>query len=290
MRKLVVPIIILAFVLLGLSVFAQEEVEDEAPILEISGAGKSCSLAEFVPEDSEATPEAENTPEPETTAEADKADYPIITLGDDCEDVIPKLTAASNGTVWIAISMPDEEDWQEFSALEEDDFPPQFDKRGRFIGCHNPHEGEQICSVLWENEEIIYLIEIPIFVGDAYTPRTNTSIETSSQAEASTGEWGACGSCDSCGADSSQCVLSPSGACVADPKTCSSGISSSPANSGGTSDGYYWSMVCETVTVCNCTPSGYVCESHEDCRWSACADPNYGGPCGWGGKSGDDAC
>jgi hypothetical protein len=65
-----------------------------------------------------------------------------------------------------------------------------WDRRGRYIGCANPEAGEQMCRVLWDNDEITYLIEIPIFVGDAYIP---PALDTSTATPAATDETGISG-------------------------------------------------------------------------------------------------
>lgn len=158
-------LIVLSFPLL---VFTQNEA-GESPILTLSVAGQSCGLNII------ANDNPEVTPEPDDEAEVT---YPIISLGDDCESVIPQLVVSSNGTLWIAIEQIEEEGWQQFDVLEEDEFPPQLDKRGRYIGCRNPNEGNQTCSVLWEMDEETYLIEIPIFVGSSYIAPTSTAQPT----------------------------------------------------------------------------------------------------------------
>lgn len=211
--------------LFGLILLAQDEADDDVPILQITVSGETCAMVILESEEIEATPEPEETPEPEMTPELDNTsepDYPIITLSEDCEDLIPLLLNAKNGTIWIALAVPDEEEWQQFEPYEEDDYPPQFDGRGRFVGCSIPQEGEQICHAIWELDEIVYLLEIPIFVGDAYITPSNDVVSTQESNQSSIG-WGACGSCDSCGTDASLCVLNPEGICLADPEGCGTG-------------------------------------------------------------------
>lgn len=83
-------LLILSFPLL---VFTQNEA-DEPSILILSVAGYSCGMEIVVSDSPEATPEPDD--EPEVT-------YPIISLGDDCESVIPQLVVSRNGTLWIEI-------------------------------------------------------------------------------------------------------------------------------------------------------------------------------------------
>jgi hypothetical protein len=149
-------------------VFTQNE-DCEPPILTLTVAGESCSLRINTNDTPETTPEPGD--EPETM-------YPIISLSDDCENVILQLVVSSNGTLWLGVRQPEEEDWQQFQLLEDDEFPPALDRRGRYIGCFNPNQGSQTCSVLWESDGDVYLIEIPIFVGAAYFAPTATAQPT----------------------------------------------------------------------------------------------------------------
>jgi hypothetical protein len=168
--------------LMVLSILAQNGGNDEDPSLRLNVSGWICNLA-LVDEDSmpETTAEPEVTPEAEVTPEPiPDEDYALkITVGDDCDDVIARLRAASNGTLWLALSVPSEDAWQQFATLEDDDYPPRLDRRGRYIGCHHPEQGEQVCRVLWEHDETIYLVEIPIMVGGPYIAPVATLSPTS---------------------------------------------------------------------------------------------------------------
>ena len=261
MRRFILLTFIGLLVGMGFTLFAQEG-DDEPPVLQLNVAGVTCDLVLAETEaDAEATSEATEAAEPdeaeepeidateepelEVTEEAEsssEAEAPVISLdSEDCANVISRLRVASNGTLWIAISVPGEEDWQEFSTVEGDDSPLQIDRRGRYIGCANPEEGAQVCSVVWEFEGVTYQIDIPIVVGDSFTaPSGNTTSNTTSNTAVSTqepssstatGQWGACGSCSTCGADSSVCVTNPEGVCVADPTGCR------PASSGSGDSG-----------------------------------------------------
>lgn len=163
--------LMMIFLTIGLVIVSASLAQETPPddLLTLSVAGQRCGL---IPIETQ-TPEV--TPEPDDEAEVT---YPIISLGEDCESVIPQLVVSSNGTLWLAIQHPEEEDWQQFEVLEEDEYPPQLDKRGRYIGCRNPNEGNQTCSVLWEMDEETYLIEIPIFVGSSYIAPTSTAQPT----------------------------------------------------------------------------------------------------------------
>jgi hypothetical protein len=261
MRQLMLLLFVVLFVGIGFTLVAQDD--DPEPVLQISVAGETCDLAFAEAEaevDAEATPEIESTeapeieateaPEIETTEEADveateavetsASDAQVITLdAEGCADVLSQLRVAANGTLWIALTAPGEEEWQEFSSVEGDDAPLQFDRRGRYIGCSIPEEGAQVCQVSWEFEDVTYQIEIPVVVGDSFTaPATNTTTSNTAvstqepvTSTGGTGEWGACGSCSTCGASANVCVTSPEGACVADPTGCRPASSSSSDSS-----------------------------------------------------------
>jgi hypothetical protein len=252
MRQLILLAFVVLFVGIGFTLVAQDD--DSDPILQISVAGETCDLALAETEaDAEATPEIESTeeadieateepeaePEIESTEEADieateepessdTAEGTVITLASEgCEEVLSQLRVASNDTLWIALSAPGEEEWQEFSTVEGDDAPLKFDRRGRYIGCSIPEEGTQVCQVVWEFEGVTYQIDIPVAVGDSFTSApaasssSNTSVSTQEPSSSTaSGQWGACGSCSACGANSNVCRTSPEGACIADPAGC----------------------------------------------------------------------
>ena len=226
-------IVIFAFSV-TLIAFAQGDVtpaDDAVLILTLGDA--SCSLVMQIP-DNDDMPEVT----PEITAEPDEDVLSVLTLGDDCETLIPDLLVAANGTLWLALSVPDEDEWQTFAPVPDDTYAPQFDLRGRYVGCANRQAGEQVCALLWEDGDITYRVEIPIFVGEAYIPPAMVDDATSDgDDESALVGWGACGSCDSCGASPDQCVTTPDRSCVADPATCAPvGAVSSPADNGQGSD------------------------------------------------------
>jgi hypothetical protein len=223
--------------------FAQDTPADDDAVLILTLGDASCSLVVdeigvSTPDDDDEAPDAEATPEPDATSDA--PDLPTLTLSEDCEALIPDLLVASNGTLWLALDIPDSEgraDWQTFASAE-DDAPLQFDGRGRYVGCANRDAGEQICALVWETDDLTYRIEIPIFVGEAYIPPAVVDDAVSDGDNTQSDGWGACGSCDSCGTSPDQCVTAPDGACVADPAGCgTSGGTSTSTNSTGSSSG-----------------------------------------------------
>jgi hypothetical protein len=171
---------------------AQEEETDD-PTLSLSVAGETCAL-ELVEIDPETAPEAtpEATPDVGETPRGLPPDWlpdlPTYTLGDDCEDVERLLTVASNGTLWLALLSDDDYGWLPLENVEDDPYPPQLDGRGRYFGCANPEEGEQVCYVLVEWNEETVLVAIPIFVGDAYFAPEPTATEVPEQPEPQTGD------------------------------------------------------------------------------------------------------
>lgn len=193
-----------------------------APPLMLTVSNRSCAMALAEPE--EATPEA--TAEAEATEVAvSAADYPVLTLGNDCADVIPLLYAPTNGTLWVSLWLPDEFPWQQFRTVAGDEHPPKFDTRGRFVGCANPEKGEHTCQALWDYEDVTYRIELPMLVGNAYTPSAtsvpaSTDIPTSAPEPENNGVWGNCGSCTTCGGPVEHCVLSPDNQCLWDAYRC----------------------------------------------------------------------
>lgn len=210
MRRVLIALIMICLLAAGFVVTAQDDEGDESqPLLQISVLGETCSLvlpdadmAEATAEATdEATPEAEATDEPdgeddegtesvESVEDDPFAGYEVITLGDDCEDVFALLRTPSNGRLWVSISAPDEEDWQAFETVEDDPNAPQLDRRGRFIGCAIPVPGEQICRILWTLDDTTYLIELPIFIGNAFTPRATFTPAPAAQPTSASGDSG----------------------------------------------------------------------------------------------------
>jgi hypothetical protein len=167
MKRLIIPFILL--LIFTTLVIAAQETED-APALALSVAGEECHL-QLIEIDPESTPEA--TPEPDDEESEDTTpdwlpELPTYTIGDDCQELLPLLTVAANGTLWMALLLPDSDDWLPLETLEDDPYPPQLDGRGRYFGCSIPMEGEQVCYVLTELDEETVLVAVPLWVGDAY--------------------------------------------------------------------------------------------------------------------------
>ena len=59
----------------------------------------------------------------------------------------------------------------------------QLDRRGRFFGCANRNEGEQMCYVLAEIGEETVLVAVPVYVGDAYVAPQSAETEESDAIE-----------------------------------------------------------------------------------------------------------
>lgn len=221
--------IIIALALLLMSVFfvlgQADTTPDSAPPLMITVSNQSCAMA--LVETDAATPEA--TAEAQATSETESVvAYPTLTPGDDCADVLPLLYAPTNGTLWIALWLPDEFPWQQFEAVEGDEHPPKLDTRGRYVGCANPETGEHICRVLWEYDDVTYLIEVPLLIGNAYTPPA-TDVPTTAPETENSGVWGDCGSCSTCGGPVEHCVLAPDNQCLWDAARCEKPPAAAPA-------------------------------------------------------------
>ena len=226
MRRTIIALVLPILLMSGLFALGQaNSPTSSAPPLMITVSNRSCAMA--LAESEAATPEA--TVEAQATSEAvsvaaSAIDSPVLTLGNDCADLIPLLYAPTNGTLWIALWLPNEFPWHQFRAVEGDEHPPRFDTRGRYVGCANPEKGEQTCRALWDYEGMTYLIEVPLLVGNAYTPpAANQSAASTSQppAEAvNNGVWGGCGSCTTCGGPVEHCVLSPDNQCLWDAARC----------------------------------------------------------------------
>lgn len=172
------------------------------PLLELTVAKNTCALVlvgddldeiETADEDDaieltpEATPEATSAVTPELTVDQSEDlgilptaqptplptvhpidpitdAYPVFTLGDDCENVIPYLEMLTTETRWMAVSSSEEEAWLTLTPVDDDQFPPHLDRRGRYFGCIIPEEGEQACRVLVDLNDTMLLVEIPVVV------------------------------------------------------------------------------------------------------------------------------
>lgn len=243
-------VIFIVFALVGLWVSAAWG-QQSVPIgLEITVSNQTCSLVEQT--DATATPEAAEeagASSAAATAEAfsdmfaatlepslDLSADGVLTLGSDCFEVTPHLQVARNGTLWMALAIPNEPDWQRFTAIEGDPYPPKFDKRGRFVGCSIPVEGEQVCRFGWDNFGEHYVIEIPVLIGRAYVaPAQSTGVSTAVSTPVpppvstpNSGVWGDCGSCTTCGGPVEHCVLAPDGMCVWDARRCENPLHPDP--------------------------------------------------------------
>ena len=106
-----------------------------------------------------------STPPPRTFS----TDFPVMVLGDDCEEVIPRLRMLDHETLWLSVSTADEVGWLTLLPVEDDPFPPHLDERGRYFGCILPEAGEQTCYVLVEWHENTVLLAIPVRVEAAAT-------------------------------------------------------------------------------------------------------------------------
>lgn len=182
MTRWMIPVL-LVLLIAPFLLTAQEE--DSADLL-LSVSGESCALAPFETE-TEATPKTT----PEATAEVGETppkrsgglppdwlpDLPTYTLSGECTEVEPLLTVASNGRLWLALLTADADDWLQLDTIEDDPYPPQLDGRGRYFGCAIPDEGEQVCYVLVTLDDMEYLVEVPIWVGDAYYAPAPTATE-----------------------------------------------------------------------------------------------------------------
>ena len=229
MRRIVIAVTLAALLVSSVFVLGQGSSvpPNVTPGLKITVSNQTCDMALA---ETAATPEAtaETTPEaqPESTAVSTPS-YPVLTLSSDCYTVTSLLFVPSNGILWVALALPNEPEWQHFAALASDPNPPQFDKRGRYVGCSIPQTGAQTCQFLWQNLDTTYLIQLPVTVHNAYVaPVTNTPVPTTG-APISTplptndsGIWGSCGSCTTCGGPVEQCVTSPQGECLWDAATC----------------------------------------------------------------------
>jgi hypothetical protein len=207
-------VVLLALVLLLVSaVFVLGQDAEPESLLEITVSRETCPMEVLRIADAPADAE-------------DIADAPSLVLGlapsEECDEVRGTLYVASNDVLWISLATPGEFLWQQFTAVEDDENPPRFDKRGRYVGCLNSEEGEQTCRLLWDYERVVYLIELPIRVGDAYFKPTVEPVSTEPVviSTPNSGVWGDCGSCTTCGGPVEHCVLAPDNACLWDAERC----------------------------------------------------------------------
>ena len=69
------------------------------------------------------------------------------------------ITGASSGIgKALALRLADEGAWLTLFPVEDDQFPPHLDRRGRYFGCVIPDEGEQTCRVLVDLNDTMLLV------------------------------------------------------------------------------------------------------------------------------------
>ncbi|MFN8375662.1 MAG: hypothetical protein U0694_22680 [Anaerolineae bacterium] len=185
--------LLLGFALWSLPSMAQETSGD-TPVLVLTVGSRSCTLAPIVVEETataevSAVPRATYrptlTPIP-TTPSADETEAPaqgfasgtlvVLTLSDDCANLLSQLQVPENGVLWLSLSLQDDPDSAlPLSSLADDDFPPQLDRRGRYFGCSIPDQGEQVCRVVVTVGEVSYQIDVPVTVEGAFVAPTSTA-------------------------------------------------------------------------------------------------------------------
>ncbi len=139
--------------------------QTSTPDVRLTVGGQSCSLALATAEVTTPKATSETTPEATPTA----SDLPTLTLSDDCAEVTPLLRVASNGVLWLSLTLADLPDqWLKLSAVAKDEHPPLLDQRGRYFGCTNPTRGEGVCRVQVEVADQVYRVEIPLLVSADY--------------------------------------------------------------------------------------------------------------------------
>ena len=96
-------------------------------------------------------------------------------LGDNCTAINARLRVAQSNTIWLAIHNPaDPAEWVELDAVEGDDNPPQFDRRGRFFGCGHAEIGAEPCQVNVSVNGRIYRVAVPLRIVTPGAPRENS--------------------------------------------------------------------------------------------------------------------
>jgi hypothetical protein len=184
-----------------------QETSSDTPVFVLSVGSRSCTLAaDSVEVAQEATAEAsaapratyrptltpipqpanaDETPEAEAAVEGfSSGELVVLTLSDDCADLIEQLEVPENGTLWLSISLEnDPETSLPLSTLADDEYPPQLDRRGRFFGCEIGEQGEQVCRVVVTVDDVSYQIDVPVVVQGAFIAPEPTSAPTSAPAE-----------------------------------------------------------------------------------------------------------
>ena len=157
-------------------IIAQDE--QDTPTFTLSIGNRSCDLTLIEPEDDDiASEDDDGTSGDDDGIEEDAP--PTYTIGDDCEGLQNFLADhPSNERLWLALSHPEEDGWLELETTEDDDYPPQLDRRGRFFGCLIPEQGEQACFVSATLGDTTYAFIIPFTIGNAYYAPQPQSIAT----------------------------------------------------------------------------------------------------------------
>jgi hypothetical protein len=200
--------LVVALVVWSLPLMAQDT--DDTPVFVLTVGSQSCTLA---PAEVEATPEAEVTdateepteeatatprptltPTPSTTteeatpeAEAEgfsTGELVVLTLSEDCIELLEQLQVPENGVLWISITLEDDPDSSlPLSSLEDDEFPPQLDRRGRYFGCSIQEQGEQVCRVVVTLDGVSFQIDVPVVVEGAFVAPATAAPTTSAPVE-----------------------------------------------------------------------------------------------------------
>ncbi len=167
---------------------------------------------------------------PEVTAEAtveSAPDYPVLMLGDDCYTVEPMLYLPSNGTLWVALSLPNEPEWQHFRAPEDDPVSAALRQARALRRLRHRRTGRSgLLHSLGQPRH--HLSDPASGLGGQSLPRAEWAARPpppsiSATAPVSTpnsGVWGDCGSCTTCGGPVEHCVLSPDNQCLWDAARC----------------------------------------------------------------------
>jgi hypothetical protein len=179
--------LLVGFTIWSLPLLAQETPPTE-PVFVLTVGSRSCTLATAPEEAVEAATETSAAPRPTyrptltpipRTPSADATEEPadgfntgdlvVLTLSEDCANLISQLQVPENGTLWLSLSLQDDPNVAlPLSALVDDPYPPQLDRRGRFFGCEIAAQGEQVCRVVVTVGETSYQIDVPVVVEGAF--------------------------------------------------------------------------------------------------------------------------
>jgi hypothetical protein len=190
--------LVVALVVWSLPSLAQDT--SDMPVFVLTVGSQSCTLAPAEVEVAEATvavsaapratyrptltplpptPSGDAAAEGEAEAEVESfstGDLMVLTLGDDCAELLEQLQVPANGVLWISITLEDDPDTSlPLGSLEDDSFPPQLDQRGRYFGCTIQEQGEQVCHVVVTLGEVSYQIDVPVVVEGAFIAPTTVA-------------------------------------------------------------------------------------------------------------------